>query len=454
MNRRLVLLLTLLTVLSLFSYVRISPLEVKAPNGLHIHNLNTGLSYKTIQQAINANQTKDGHTILVDAGTYYEHAVVNKSLSIIGQNITNTTINGNGNGTAIHITAHATIIKQLTVKNGTIGINLDHSDDSMITENDLNHNIDGVQIRYSNNATINQNIIANNTGRGALITTSRNFKISHNYVSHNGWSTYSYGINANASSNGLIAQNMVYDNYFDGIGLLSSQNCTLIENDVKDNAFFGIWLDSSKGNKIYHNNIIHNRGKQATAATSTSTWDDGYPSGGNYWSNYTGVDVNRDGIGDTSYFVDVNNNTDRYPLMGMFTRFNTSLGYDVNVVSNSTITNFNFIKTNSTIRITVANVSSTQTFGFCRVCIPKNLMAPPYTVTIDKGSTAVLHFNGTLYDNGIHRWIYFAYPHTTHEVVIVPEFPHALILSLATMASLLAVITRKRKRLHGYQSQG
>lgn len=222
MNRRLVLLLTLLTVLSLFSYVRISPLEVKAPNGLHIHNLNTGLSYKTIQQAINANQTKDGHTILVDAGTYYEHAVVNKSLSIIGQNITNTTINGNGNGTAIHITAHATIIKQLTVKNGTIGINLDHSDDSMITENDLNHNIDGVQIRYSNNATINQNIIANNTGRGALITTSRNFKISHNYVSHNGWSTYSYGINANASSNGLIAQNMVYDNYFDGIGLLSS----------------------------------------------------------------------------------------------------------------------------------------------------------------------------------------------------------------------------------------
>ncbi len=43
-------------------------------------------------------------------------------------------------------------------------------------------------------------------------------------------------------------------------------------------------------------------------------WDDGYPSGGNYWSDYKGVDANGDGIGDTPHVID-EYNKDRYPLM-------------------------------------------------------------------------------------------------------------------------------------------
>ena len=445
MSNKSILALCFVMLLSCLMYAKLKPVEVKAPNGFHVHNLNTGLNYATIQEVINANQTENGHTILVDAGTYYEHVLVNKSITLIGENKANTLIDGNQAGIPIHITVPNVTIKEFTIKNGVIGISLEHSNNSVIMENDVIDNVDAVQIRYSNNFTIDRNIIANNTGRGVLITSSRNFKVSHNYVSHNGWATHSYGINANASSRGVITQNQVYDNYFDGIGLLDSRNCTISENDVKNNLFMGIWLDSSNGNMIYHNNIINNRGKQATAAGSTSIWDDGYPSGGNYWSNYTGVDVNRDGIGDTAYFVDINNNTDRYPLMGMFTAFNASLGYNVNIVSNSTVNSFNYFEDNRTIRMSVSNASSNQSFGFCRVCIPKSLMPPPYTVTIDNGATALLHFNGTLYDNVTHRWIYFVYPHSIREIVIIPEFPRAIMLSLFMFGLLLPAMIHKRK---------
>jgi len=84
----------------------------------------------------------------------------------------------------------------------------------------------------------------------------------------------------------------------------------------------GIMLGSSYGNTIYHNNLIENEPDQAYD-TSLNMWDNGYPSGGNYWSNYTGVDLysgpyqnetGSDGIGDTPYAIDINNQ-DRYPLM-------------------------------------------------------------------------------------------------------------------------------------------
>jgi hypothetical protein len=47
----------------------------------------------------------------------------------------------------------------------------------------------------------------------------------------------------------------------------------------------------------------------------TNLWDNGYPSGGNYWSDYHGNDDNHDGIGDSPYA----NNVDHYPLISPWT---------------------------------------------------------------------------------------------------------------------------------------
>lgn len=77
----------------------------------------------------------------------------------------------------------------------------------------------------------------------------------------------------------------------------------------------GIRLDQSSHNKIYHNNIVDNSQQvNITTPGYGNSWDDGYPSGGNYWSDYTGLDASGDGIGDTPYVIDANN-MDHYPLI-------------------------------------------------------------------------------------------------------------------------------------------
>jgi nitrous oxidase accessory protein NosD len=87
----------------------------------------------------------------------------------------------------------------------------------------------------------------------------------------------------------------------------------------------GIQCLYSSGNVIYHNTFINSYGPAFHACSEgySNIWDNGYPDGGNFWPGYTGVDLfsgpyqnvtGSDGIGDTPYVIDVINQ-DRYPLM-------------------------------------------------------------------------------------------------------------------------------------------
>jgi parallel beta-helix repeat protein len=85
--------------------------------GKCVHNLNTGSSFPTIQEAIDA--ANAGDTILADSGTYYENVVVNKSLSLIGENEYTTIIDGNQTGNVVVVTANAVNITGFTIRNSS-----------------------------------------------------------------------------------------------------------------------------------------------------------------------------------------------------------------------------------------------------------------------------------------------------------------------------------------------
>jgi parallel beta-helix repeat protein len=404
--------------------------NVKASDAYPVHNIDSGLGYPTIQSAIDAQQTVDGHTIVVGDGIYHEHVAVHKSISIIGENRTTTIIDGNGTGTVVLVTAVNVTMKEFSVENGNVGIHLDHSNDSLIAENDVFSNADGIDLSYCDNCTIRQNTAKNNAQRGIFVTNSWNFEVKSNEVSFNGW----YGMNSNASTNGLIAGNNIHENYFDGIGLLQSAGCVISGNNVNRTTLFGIWVESSSNNLIYHNNFIRN-GIQAVVSTSTCFWDDGAE--GNYWSNYTGVDHN--GVGDTPHVIDVND-TDHYPLMGMFYNFNTFLGTNIAVVSNSTMNSFAFFGSNFTIKIYVSNMALEQRRGFCRLTISHSLMPPPYNVTVNDDPVPY----DTVYENSTLSTIYFSYQHSTLEITVVPEFRISPVLSILLVISLFAIMSSKK----------
>jgi len=218
----------------------------------------------TINGAIqNANE---GDTIYVRAGTYYEQPLVNKSVSIIGEDRDTTIIDGNRVGSVVTISVPDVNISRFTIQNSML-----MPANAGIWVAPVSGNINNVNITYC--------IVRDN----------------------------SVGI------------------YLGHPGIYSASQNTIFVNNITDNTYYGVALLNSDENKFYHNNFIDN-GTQVNSVNSGNTWDNGYPSGGNYWNDYSGKDESVDGgpyngstsfidgIGDDIHLIP-NENNDHYPLM-------------------------------------------------------------------------------------------------------------------------------------------
>jgi len=177
--------------------------------------------------------------------------------------------------------------------------------------------VHGIYLYESSNNTISGNSITKNTNDGiVLMASSNNIILKNNIKGNEG------GIHGWASSYNRISQNLIAENRHYGIILYnySSTYNTIDANSIAYNEI-GLWLIGDN-NIVYHNNFIDNT-DQCLDWRVANTWDNGYPSGGNYWDDYSGIDEFRgpdqnepgsDGIGDAPYVIDVYNQ-DNYPLM-------------------------------------------------------------------------------------------------------------------------------------------
>ena len=217
-----------------------------------VYNVDKDLWYWKIQAAID--EADAGNTITVMNGIYRENLLINETLTILGNDKTQTIIDAGGSGSVVQITASYVTIKGFTLRNSRF--------DPVQEEPFLPAAI----ACSSTYATIMNNIITNND----------------------------LGIYCLASSYNTITKNTIRDNEM-GVRLqyLNIGEC-----------FY------SHNNLFYHNNFINN--SQQARNTGNNFWDNGTE--GNYWDDYSGNDADGDGIGDVPYVIS-GTNQDNYPFM-------------------------------------------------------------------------------------------------------------------------------------------
>jgi len=252
-------------------------------------------------------------------------------------------------GQVILVNCNNITVETLNLSNTSVGLELWETEDSLISNNTASNNNDGIYLWDSSNNIITGNDASNNND-GIYLWDSSNNNITGNTVRNNDYP----GIEVYHSSNNTLMNNAADSNNY-GIRLFRSSNNTLMNNTANSNKQHGIWLDSSSNdniitgnnacnnnyygiypvtysnnNKIYLNNFINNS-KNVYSYNSTNIWNSTkeitYTYGGstrtnymgNYWDDYTDVDSESDGLWDTPYSIDPDN--DCHPLVEPFENY-------------------------------------------------------------------------------------------------------------------------------------
>jgi parallel beta-helix repeat protein len=221
------------------------------------------------------------------------------------------TLQGDGSGRGIDLYDDSTsiTIRNMQIRNFHFGIHLSNSSYTTIDSNYVANNIEGIRINGGFNNTIIGNTIVNNSdnGVGVFFNTRYNL-ISGNRITNN-WVGVLFHL---YSASNTLSENFITANNGIGIWLDGGSNNRIIQNGITDNTR-GVFITATKNSTVYYNNFVNNTFHVDIYGNDPviSIWD--YGSQGNHWDDYDGIDSNGDGIGDTPYVID-ENNQDNHPL--------------------------------------------------------------------------------------------------------------------------------------------
>jgi parallel beta-helix repeat protein len=284
---------------SCFAFVSVA--QAAKPRTWIVSQDGTG-DFIAIQSALDAAQSRD--TVYVKAGVYNEHLTIAKTLNLKGENRETTIIDANGvcnepSGSIVLVLANNVKISGFTLQHCRSGGNalwIDSYNNMIFSNNKITGCNEGVRVVRSSGNVVSYNIVQD--------------------------CYYNTGIGFDWAFNNIIQGNTLINNHYGSSGGYDNHDNTYLENTfISNDIGFGV---TSRNSKFYHNNFIDN--DVNVLADGANKFDNGYPSGGNYWSDYAGVDNYRgktqdkgkaDGIGDTQFVINALN-VDNYPLMQPF----------------------------------------------------------------------------------------------------------------------------------------
>jgi len=205
--------------------------------------------YPTIQAAVNAAGT--GDIIEVDAGTYPENVIVNKTVTIKGDSATTTIVDGSGNDVVFNIQENNVELHNLTIRNGGSysGVTIYYPYSGLtICNTRIIDNVVGVVVSEADGNIIEDNVFINNQMYSIDVTYSSNAIIRDNQISES-----AYGVEISDTSSSQVVNNTIFDTSY-AIYVPYSNNANISANTLTSNSW-NIYLTYSNSNIIEYNNV-------------------------------------------------------------------------------------------------------------------------------------------------------------------------------------------------------
>ena len=174
------------------------------------------------------------------------------------------------------------------------GIYLEFVDQSKVYQNRSHNNVRyGLHFMFSNHDEYSDNVFTDN-GAGVAVMFSKWIVMEHNRFIEN-WGTASYGLLLKEIYDGEVLNNVFEENTI-GIFIDGSTRIHYTGNIFRQNGWAIKVSGGCYANRFHRNNFMSNSFDLSyNAKMNDNTFE------GNFWSEYTGYDLNKDGVGDVPY---------------------------------------------------------------------------------------------------------------------------------------------------------